>query len=237
MHQLLAAGLRGLGLDGYPDAWGVHTVWVDPRWPVQALWVGTGLALLLGRSRLVVASAWAAAALHGWLLLVVSATSSDLPWPGDVGPHWAAYPSSAEASWLVLSVAAAVLLGGRGRATRAAASLTVRRWRVVVAGLVGSALAATAAPAIAVTLGASALRLTEDVRSPALPLALAGAVLVHNLLRAPHGRAALVVLAGLAAVPLAARWSEPMSVLVAGSAVFAAGYAAAWRRSRVAMPT
>ena len=51
-QQLLAAGLRGLGLDGYPDAWGVHTVWVDPRWPVQALWVATGLALLLGRARL-----------------------------------------------------------------------------------------------------------------------------------------------------------------------------------------
>ena len=62
-HQLLAAGLRGLGLDGYPDVWRLYVLWVDPLWPVQALWVAAGLALLLGRHRLCVLSAWAAAAL------------------------------------------------------------------------------------------------------------------------------------------------------------------------------
>ena len=32
-HQLLAAGLRGLGLDGYPEMWRLYVLWVDPCGP------------------------------------------------------------------------------------------------------------------------------------------------------------------------------------------------------------
>ena len=90
-QQLVTSGLRGLGLDGSPDEWRLGVLWVDPRWPVHALWVVTALALLVGRHRAAVGSARAAAALHCWHLVVISATTVELPWPGDVGPYW---PSS-----------------------------------------------------------------------------------------------------------------------------------------------
>ncbi len=230
-QQLLAGGLRGLGLDGYPDEWGLHVLWVDPRWPVHALWVVTGLALLIGRDRLAVVSAWAAAVLHAWLLVVTAATRVDLPWPGDIGPHWTAPGGAAEATWFVLSLAGAVLLGGRVRVGRARTSLPPRRWWTVGAvGLVGAVLAALAAPAASALVGQGALGVTDSVRGPALPLVLAAVVLALGLLRSPHGRGALLLLGALAVVPLAVRWSTPMAVLGAAAILFAAGFAVASMR-------
>ena len=56
-----------------------------------------------------------------------------------------------------------------------------------------------------------------------------------GLLRAPHGRGALVVLGVLSLAPLTTRWSELLSVLAAGAGLFAAGYALALlRRGRLA---
>lgn len=237
-QQLSAAGIRGLGLDGYPDEWRTGVLWVDPRWPVHALWVTTGLALLLGRHRAAVASAWAAAALHTWHLVVTAVTTVELPWPGDVGPHWVAPGGIAQGSWALLSVSSAVLLGGPAFAARAHAGLPVRRWCMVVAtGLVGVALASVAGPAAYALLGNAHPQLVEDVRGPVLPVVLAAAVLASGLLRVPHGRAALLLLGMLAAAPLATRWSEPMGTLGAGMVVFAAGYAVAQRGRRRALST
>ena len=232
-QQLAAAGIRGLGLDGYPDEWRIGVLWVDPRWPVHALWVTTGLALLLGRHRPAVASAWAAAALHTWHLVVTAVTSVELPWPGDVGPHWVAPGGIAQGSWALLSVSSAVMLGGPAVAARAHAGMPGRRWCMVVAtGLVGVALASVAGPAAYALLGNAHPQLVDDVRGPVLPLVLAAAVLASGLLRVPHGRAALLLLGMLAAAPLAARWSEPMGTLGAGMVVFVAGYAVAQRGRR-----
>ena len=233
VQQLSAAGLRGLGLDGYPDEWRTGVLWVDPRWPVHAFWVTTGLALLLGRHRLAVASAWAAAALHTWHLVVTAVTSVELPWPGDVGPHWVAPGGIAQAGWALLSVSGAVMVGGPAVAARARAGLPGRHWWTVAAtGLVGVALASVAGPAAYTLLGNAQPQVVEDVRGPFLPLVLAGAVLTSGLLRATHGRAALLVLGVLATVPLAARWSEPMGMLGAVTVVLAAGYAVARRERR-----
>jgi len=231
-QQLLAAAQRGLGLDGYPDAWRLDVVWVDPRWPVQLFWVTTGLALLLRRNRLAVVSAWTAAVLHVWLFVVTAVTTVDLPWPGDVGPHWVATGGTPQAGWVLLGLAGAVLLGGPVRLSRARAALTPRRCRTAGAvGLLGAGVAACAGPAVYAVLGNAALGLSDSVRGPGLPLVLSATVLVRGLLRVPHGRGALVLLGVLAAAPLAARWSEPMTAVGAGAATFAAGYVvASWAR-------
>jgi hypothetical protein len=230
-HQLLAAGLRGLGLDGHPEVWRLYVLWVDPLWPVQVLWVAAGTALLLGRHRFCVASAWAAAALHAWHFLVTAVTSVALPWPGDIGPHWVASGGTAEAGWLVLSVAGAFLLGGPARVAGARAALSPRGLRSVAAvGLVGVGLAAVAGPAAYSLRGHGALALADTVRGPAAAVVLIAAVLCLLLTRAPHGRGALVLLGVLAMAPLGAHWTETMTVLAAGALVFAAGYAVASRR-------
>lgn len=231
-HQLLAAALRGLGLDGRPEMWRLHVLWVDPLWPVQVLWVAAGLALLLGRHRFCVASAWAAAALHAWHFLVTAATSVALPWPGDVGPNWVASGGTAEAGWLVLSVAGAVLLGGPARVAGARSALSPRGLRFVAAvGAVGVGLAAVAGPAAYSLRGHGALALADTVRGPATAVVLTAAVLGLLLTRAPHGRGAMVLLGVLALAPLGAHWTETMTALAAGALVFAAGYAvSSWGR-------
>lgn len=233
-QQLTASGLRGLGLDGYPEAWGTHDLWADPRWPVQALWVVTGLALLLGRHRTAVAAAWAAAALHSWHLVVVSATTVDLPWPGNVGDsHWVATGGAAQAGWVLLTVAGAVMLGGPASAARARSTLPGRRWwRVPAAGLVGLALTSVAAASAYSLFGIGQVRLVEGVRGPVLPLVLAAAALTTVLLRAAHGRSALVTLGLLGTVPIAARWSDPLGVIGGGVALVVAGYALGSRARR-----
>ena len=235
-QQLAASGIRGLGLDGYPDEWQMGVLWVDPRWPVQALWVATGVALLLGRHRLAVASAWAAAALSTWHLIVTAVTTVELPWPGDVGPHWVASGGMAQGSWALLSVSGAVMLGRPAVTARARASLPGRGWcTVVTTGLVGVALASVAGSAAYALRGTAHPQLVEELRGPVVPLVLAAAVLASNLLRVPHGRSALLMLGLLAAAPLGARWSEPMETFGAGVVVFTAGYALAQRRSRRAV--
>jgi hypothetical protein len=98
-QQLTAAGIRGLGLDGYPDEWRIGVLWVDPRWPVHALWVTTGLALLLGRHRPALASAWAAAVLQTWHLVVTALTSVELAWPGTWARTGSFLAGSRWASW------------------------------------------------------------------------------------------------------------------------------------------
>lgn len=233
VQQLAANGFRGLGLDGYPEEWGLGILWVDPRWPVHVLWVATGLALLLGRHRLLVTSAWAAAALHAWLLVVTTVTTVDLPWPGDLGPHWVAPGGAAEASWALLSVFAAVLVGGPASAARARAALPVRRWRTVATvGLVVAALARLAVLTSLMVAGSSNLHLVEAVRGPMPPLVLAAAVLATGLVPTRQGRQALLIVAMLAAAPLAARWSGSMTWFAAATALFIAGYAArSWSRT------
>jgi hypothetical protein len=199
----------------------MDVVWVDPRWPVQVVWVLAGLGLLLGRFRVAVTAAWSAALLHIWYVLVIVATGADLPWLGYVGPHWwVGGSSSTEPGWLVLSVGAAVMLGGRSRAAEAGAALSRRRWcAVAAAGVVGTGFAAVAGPLVMAVQGPVAMPLSEDVRGPVGPLLLAAAVLTLGLLRARHGRVTLAVLAVMASVPLAARWSDPVAVLVAGAAL------------------
>jgi hypothetical protein len=58
--QLSQMALRGLGLDGYPYAWQLWRVWVDPRWPIHVAWIATAAALLLRRYPLAVLLAWTA---------------------------------------------------------------------------------------------------------------------------------------------------------------------------------
>lgn len=222
-QQLLRAGLRGLGWDGSPDEWGLHVLWVDPRWPVHTLWVLTGLALLLRRDGWAVACAWAGALAHAWHL--VAAAEPALPWPGNIGPHWIAPGGSSEAAWLLLSVAVAALLGGRGRLARARTCLAPHLWWAVVAvGLVGVTLVALVTATVGETTGLSALGPTGSSRA-VLPLVLGATVLAAGLLRAPHGRGALFLLAALAIAPLVVRWSTPMAVPGAAVALLAAGLA------------
>ena len=235
VQQLTASALRGLGLDGHPEAWGTHHLWADPRWPVQVLWVVTGLALLLGRHRSAVAAAWTGAALHAWHLVVVSVTTVDLPWPGNVGDsHWVATGGAAQAGWTLLTVAGAVMLGGPESAARARSGLSPRRWWTVpAAGLVGVSLTSVAGASAYGLLGIDHVRLVEGVRGPVLPLVLAAAALATGLLRAARGRAALVTLGLLATVPIAARWSDPMGVVAGVVALLVAGYALGARTGRV----
>jgi hypothetical protein len=223
-RQLLASGLRGLGWDGYPDQWQLSVLWVDPRWPVHVLWLVTGLVLVLGRHRLAVLSARAAVVVHAWQLLA-GASPALVPWPGDVGPHWVAPGGVAEAGWLVLTVAGAVMLGGPTTAGRAVAALPGRRWWS--AGAVG-VLGGGAMSVLALwTPDQGGSGLVDLVRGQGPSLVLASAVLGLGLVREPHGTGALALLGALAAVPLAIRWSAPMTACAAAALVFLAGYAVA----------
>ena len=111
-------------------------------------------------------------------------------------------------------------------------ALSPRGLRAAAAvGLVGVGLAAVAGPAAYSLLGTGALALADTVRGPAAPVVATAAVLGLLLTRAPHGRGALVLLGALATAPLAAHWTETMTVPAAGVLVFTAGYAvASWGR-------
>ncbi len=210
--QLLASVLRATGLTGYPDAWGLFVLWVDPRWPVHVLWVATGTALLLGRSVLALASAWAAALLHCWLLVVTSATTVALWWPGDVGPHWVAPGGAPEAGWALLGLAGAVLVSGRGVLARTLDAVPGRALRVVAAtGLVGTVVALAAGAAAYPLLGSGHPALVDAARQPLLPVALTCVAVAALLRPVPGGRTALALLAVLACIPVADRWSEPVA--------------------------
>jgi hypothetical protein len=226
-------GLRGLGLDGYPHAWQVWRVWVDPRWTIHVAWVATAGALLLRRFRFAVLLAWTAVLLHGWLMLAGIATGWSVWWVGAVGPAWFISVNATQASWFVLTVAAALLLGGPARTRHGVEALPVRRWvGVAVAGLVGAAIAGVAAPAAFHLQGGADAALAEDLRGGLVPLLLAAVVLVAALRRSAHGRGAVAMLALVGLVPPLARWSDPASVLLAGGTLFAVGYVAGAQRSR-----
>src|SRR3954447_7475760 len=231
-QQLAATAVRGLGLDRFPEEWGLGVLWVDPRWPVHVLWLATGLALLLGRHRLLVMSAWAAAVLHSWLLVVTTVTTVALPWPGDLGPHWVAPGGVAEASWALLSVCGAVMVGGPATAARARAGLPVRPWSAVaMLAVTGAALAWLAGVTGFLWTGSYHVNLLDGSLGQVAPLALAAAVLASGLRRTRHGRRALFVVAMLAMAPLAARWSDAMVGFEVGTTLFAAGYACSrWHR-------
>lgn len=225
--QLLATGLRGLRLDGYPDEWQAGALWVDPRWPVHALWLVTGLAFVLRRQCIAVTTAWTAGVLHIWLFLSVTSPAS-LPWLGDTGPHWVARGGAFEASWLVLSLAGALLIGGTAAAQRARHDLPGSRWcGAIVIGLIGGAAISVVALSVAEQSPNGLTPLLGVVAGPSLAPVLCGAVLGLGLIRVPHGRPALALISVLAAVPLAARWSEAVALLAAGVVVFLAGYAVA----------
>ena len=172
-QQLPAAGIRGLGLDGYPDEWRIDVLWVDPRWPVHALWVPPGWPCCSGGTASAVASAWAAAALQAWHLLVTAVTSVELPWPGDVGPHWVALRGQPRRrSWLVLSVAGAVMLGGPARAARCRRRPCPRRGLGARRGRPGRGRPGRGRRPGGVLRrpGAGGLALADTVRGPAAPL-------------------------------------------------------------------
>jgi hypothetical protein len=223
-RQLLASGLRWLGWDGYPDQWQASVLWVDPRWPVHALWLLTGLVLMLGRHRLAVVSAWAAAVVHAWQLLA-AASPALVPWPGDLGPHWIAPGGVAETGWLVLTVAGAVMLGSPASASRAVAALPGHRWWSACAvGTLGGAAVSVLALSVPDQPGSGLVGL---LRGQGPSLVIAAAVLGLGLVRAPDGTGALALLGALAAVPVAVRWSEPMTAWGAAALVLLAGYALA----------
>ena len=225
-RQLLDTALAGLGVDGYPDAWGTAVVWVDPRWPVHAAWLATGVALLLRRDRLTVLSAWSAATVHAWLL--ASTALRGLPWPGDAGPHWIASGGAAETSWLVLTVAAAVAIGGPGGLGRARSRLGDGRcWLATGAGLLGGGTVSVLAVLLAERSAAGLTPVGRGLAGPTPSVLLAAAVLVVGLLRVPQGRLALAVLGALGAVPLAVRWPEPTVLLGVAALVLLGGCAAA----------
>jgi hypothetical protein len=232
--QLAANGTRAFRIGSYPDVSQMHNLWVDPRWPVHVLWLTSGLALLIGRHRLLVASAWTAAAVQVWYL-VVGITAVNAPWVGNVGPHWTARPGYGEAGWALLSTIAALLLGGPRNAGLACNSLPRSRWRIAAATGAGAIGVAALTGMVAYTyLGSSTIAAVETVRGPAFPLLSAAAVLTFGFVRTSQHLAVLAILAAMAAVPLALRWSEwaatwspSMAVLLAGTALFVAGYAAA----------
>jgi hypothetical protein len=231
--QLSQMALRGLGLDGYPYAWQLWRVWVDPRWPIHVAWIATAAALLLRRYPLAVLLAWTAVLLHGWLVLAGTATGWSMWWIGEIGPAWHVPVNATQASWFVLTVAAALLVGGSGRARRGVEALPVARWsRVLVAGLAGCVLAAVAAPIVFRLDGSMNVRLAEDVRGALVPLLLATSAVVALLRGSPYGRGAVALLAVSGLVPVLARWSDPAAVLLAGCALFAVGYVAGARRTR-----
>ena len=232
-QQLVATALRASGLDGYPDAWRMNAVWVDPRWPVHATSVVAGLALLRGRHRGTVALAWVEAALHLWH---VAAAGAHLGWPGDIGPHWVAPGGMAEAGWVVLSVAAAVLLGGPTAVGRARAGLPERRWWTVAAtGLLGVGVASVALATAHRASGGDVSSFLAGA-APALPLMLASVVLAVGLLQAPHGSETLVWLGMLAAAPVSVRWPWVAVLAGAGAVAYAAGYLTASRRCGAGAP-
>jgi hypothetical protein len=232
--QLSQMGLRGLGLDGYPRAWMVWRVWIDPRWPIALAWIATAGALLLRRYRLAVLLAWTAVLLHGWLMLAGFATGWSMWWIGELGPAWFVPANATQASWFVLTVCTALLLGGPTRARRGVEALPVARWsRVLVAGLVGCVLAGVAAPLVLRLAGPADVRLTEQVRGPVVPVLLATLAVVALLRRSPYWRGAVALLALAGLVPVLARWSDPAVVVLAGGTLFLVGYVAgAHRRPR-----
>jgi hypothetical protein len=231
--QLSQMALRGLALDGYPREWMVWQVWVDPRWPVHLAWLATAAALLLRRHLLAVLLAWVALLLHGWLVLTGIATGLDLWWLGQVGPAWFLSVNATQASWFVLTVAAALLLGGPVRTRHGVEALPVRQWsRVALAGLVGAVIAGAAAPVVFHLQGGADAALAEDLRGGLVPVLLAAVVLVAALRRSAYGRVAVALLAVVGLVPLLARWSDPTSVMLAGGTLFAVGYVAGARRAR-----
>jgi hypothetical protein len=231
--QLSQMGLRGLGLDGYPHAWQVWRVWVDPRWPIQVAWVATAGALVLRRYRLAVLLAWTAVLLHGWLVLAGIATGWSLWWVGAVGPAWFISVNATQASWFVLTVTAALLLGGPARARRGVEAFPVGRWaHVLVAGVVGCVLAGVAAPVVFRLGDSMDVRLAENLRGAFVPLLLASLAVVALLRRSPYGRGAVALLAVAGLVPVLARWSDPAAVVLTGGTLFVVGYVAGAQRSR-----
>jgi hypothetical protein len=232
--QLAANGTRAFRIGSYPDVSHMHNLWVDPRWPVHVLWLTSGLALLIARHRLLVASAWTAAAAQVWYL-VVGITAVDAPWVGNVGPHWTARPGYGEAGWALLSTIAALLLGGPRNAGRACNGLPRSRWRIAAATGAGAIGVAALTDMVAYTyLGNDAIAAVSTVRGPAFPVLSAAAVLTFGFVRTSQNLAVLAILAAMATVPLALRWSEwaatwspSMAVLLAGTALFVAGYTAA----------
>lgn len=231
LHQLTAMTVRASGLHGFPPEWGVYVQWVDPRWPVHAAWLAVALCLLARRAGPAVAAAWTASALHGWYLLAAATTGGDIPWAGNVGSYWLAPSGTAELGWFVLSASLALLLGSRRRTADALAAAGPRLLRrtALLGGLVTAATVAT---------GPVLRALASDVTGPPyrfegpLPaLLVTAAVLTWALLRAEHGRGALLVLVLLASAPLASRWTDSWAAVAGASLLFAGGYLAASLRT------
>lgn len=229
--QLSQMALRGLALDGYPREWMTWRVWVDPRWPVHVAWLATGAALLLRRNLPAVLLAWVAVLMHTWLVLAGIATGLDLWWPGQVGPAWFLGVNATQASWFVLTVATAFLLGSPARTRAAVEALPPRRWgTVVLAGVAGCAVAAIAGPVVFHLEGTMDVRMAENIRGPFVPVLAATLALVAQLVRSPYGRGAVAMLAVAGLVPVLARWSDPAGVLLAGGTLFTVGYVVGTRR-------
>jgi hypothetical protein len=222
-RQLLANGQRALGLDGFPAAWQASVLWVDPRWPVHALWLTAGLALLLGRHRLLVAAAWTAVVLHAWLVLA-GASVAALPWPGDTGRHWVATGGAAEVGWLVLSAAGALLLGGPSSARQARGEQSGGRWwSAFVLGVAGGGALSVAALWVSeVTDGRRAVDLAV-LCGPGPSLVLATAVLGLGVARATHGRRVLALVGVLALVPVGLRWPDATAAVGAAALLVGTG--------------
>lgn len=224
-HQLVATGVRGLGLDGYPESWQVWRVWVDPRWPVQAAWLATGLALVLRWHRTTVVLAWTGVLLHAWLAVAEVATGLAVPWVGDVGPAWDAPFGARQAGWLLLTGLAAALVGGPARLASALDAAPDRSWRrVLVSGALGSAATFCVAPVVVrVTSPGAGLGTTSP--EPLLALLAGGTALLVVLRRTSEGRPAALLLVATALLVLATRWHALGPALLAGAALFTAGYA------------
>lgn len=224
LHQLTAMAVRASGLHGFPAEWGVYVQWVDPRWPVHVAWLAVALLLVVRLALFAAAVAWVAAALHGWYWLAAAATGVDLLWVGHIGPYWLAPSSTAELGWLVLSGSMALLLGGRRRTAQALTSVgpgPLRR-TAVVGGLVAAASVATG-PVLR-ALASEVTGSPSRVEGPLPVLLLTAGVLAWALMRVEHGRGALLVLVLLAAIPLAARWTDSWATGVGAALVFTGGY-------------